>query len=459
MHTSTLISHAFSYSLIGIEDILADPNKPCWQCRKRFDALGRPTKYGWTDKTYLEKGLKYCVWKPIPVHHVEVHLINFVNFWFSGDMYSSTAVTVIRNVLLMMPVGTSKELLLKNVFDSAIETAQTPPIVHGCTSVIKKMHVDARKLEHMETINAVNFFKWLLKRFAMLKIAKKKGLEDQTYRQEYFRIIRELRLVLGFCALILIRLMIMNEHRIKQFVECDGTTTFKSLFPEVDLTAKLVPPIWDSLKVAARAFNDRRNELSKNLLQLVVFQYVKSSQNSDDASAVLAKRILEEGCLNAMQGNGMGLVTMFDDVKRMYTHVDNHCLLPFVADKNPELDGESVERLVKFMDVYYSTEKPQYSWKWARILSSDYFSDLNIRRNRTFCHKLALLLVGKNPRIFEHKDLKHDFPEQCYNSPLNENGKEWAQSTLTSLQERDDRTKLDYISTGVAECVKLPTIE
>ncbi|XP_068990782.1 uncharacterized protein [Neodiprion pinetum] len=354
---------------------------------------------GWTDEFCISEALSLCVWKEIPENDIEGHLVRFVNLWFSDDKIEPEEINIIiRNVLLMFPLGTCNELLLKNVFDSAIETAQIPTAVEADKHVIKDPVVD--DLDCDVKANVFAFHNWLKENLILLKATDNDMHSSASYK---------LRTVLGFFALILMQLIVRKESHVKEYFPYKAWKIFDCLFPDINLTVALVAPSANCLKLASDALNKNRKNKARNLFHLLIFEYTKTMiEGGESESALFAKQILQNGCLKFMEGNGIGLVTMFLDVKLLYKNIEEKQLLSFIA--NSEKDTESYERLINFLDIYMQQEKPQYSWKWARILFEDIFRHLNIRENQSFCSKLASLLIKKRPGIFQHKDLKTDNP-------------------------------------------------
>lgn len=386
-----------------------------------------PTKREWSDEMCLAEGQKYCLWKEIPTNEMKGHLISFVNLWFSPDSTEDKKIcSKIRNVLLMMPLGMSNELLLADVFDSARETAQAPSAVDDKDSIIKDPDVD--HLDHKEYVKVLALHTWLKQNFTQLTI-----LEPNC--PEYQIIFQKLRIVLGFCALTLIQMITKNELRTKRYFPYGATKTFDRLFSEVGLNVSLVAPASELFKSAL--LHLRKNSCSTEsveLLHLLVFQYLKSVAK-DDQSSRLAREILEEGCLKVIEGNGMGLVTMFQDVKLIYPNIEERQLLSMIATHKD--DAKSLERLIKFLDTYAQPDKPNYSWKWSRILFQSYFSDMNIRGNLNLCAKFAALLLDKNPNIFGHHELKNK-------TSLRDSAIKWAESIKKQLKDLNDDLQQDY---------------
>ncbi|XP_046737942.1 uncharacterized protein LOC124406550 [Diprion similis] len=399
----------------------ADSNEDIWRMFKNSDwdtilaaviveynSWFPDPEVGWTDEFCIKEALSLCEWKEIPENDIEGHLVRFINLWFSDDKIEPEEINIIiRNVLLMFPLGACNELLFKNVFDSAIETAQVPTAVDSDKNVIKDPVVD--DLDYENKANVIAFHNWLKENLLLLKATDTDTSYEGAQISMYNSASYKLRTVLGFCALILMRLIVRKESHVKQYFPYKAWKIFDRLFPDVRLTIALVAPSANCLKLASDALNKNSKNKGRSLFHLLIFEYTKNViDGGESESAQFVRQILQNGCLKFMEGNGIGLVTMFQDIKLLYKNIDERQLLSFIT--NSENDTQSRERLIKFLDIYMQQEKPQYSWKWARILFEDIFRHLNIHENKSVCSKLAALLINKRPGIFQHKDLKTDNP-------------------------------------------------
>nr|QMP82332.1 nucleocapsid protein [Blattodean rhabdo-related virus OKIAV14] len=431
-----------------------------------LSAKGRAPKTGWSDKNFAAEVKTYKKYKWLDIIELRPFYTAFLNSYFFGGLVDGGAELLLHVIMNMRnkdgsplfkhavtenkeegltaeykldPELKAGEEIKDNYFDPLSQDTtqvqdiqlkdqtQTGEDLADELSDSDKKSGETKSPEDVMTVlgerDVKLMYDWC-KAILDQSISQTSTNTTQTQTKEVIQKYTDLSQVLGYCCLIILRLIVKTPAQLQKYFNVRASQTFRQLFTSSTFKGRIVPPEKTTLASLALNLNKTDPDVQRCYSQIVYHYYLYQNVEVNKQSV----SILEAGIMIHTSSNGMGMITLFESLKNKYGLDDRGALSCILVSDTVT----SCATLINFLKNYAKTDAPEITWRWARVIDDAYFEKLAVKHNKTLCYRMAASIAAEETGIWDMMDLKNCTGAQRRAAQL------WAQALDEELAPKID---------------------